>query len=495
MIDNKKNSVWLSIQFIVSILFSLITLKLNLLQFGKDTFGIWILLISFWGVSNIIDLGFGTALVKYIASVKAKDENTEITEISSTGFYFFVSFGVLLLVFGYFIGSMIYFSNEKVIPSDSTNIYLLVFIIMGGSFYLQYLTSFFRSLFEGMNNFILTSKLSLLYNILILISVLIIYFLKLGIQFLALAYLLSSFIIIVSYYFIIIQRLGGTVFNYKNFRIAWFKKMLNFSFTLQVSTILGASIDPIIKYVIGNFSSAGVITYYEIARRFAIAISGLFNTAFKTILPQTSILKNREEYLVFLFGDSVKFSRFSITYSSVCYGICSIFIVVVMQIWFGFPQSIIIFFILSLAESVNNLGYMIYTFFIGTGKGIYLIMIQTFNVLLIILSLVLGFLIFKNYLGLFGYYISVLITNVLMLYLLKIQTGLSIHKYLANIELNKLIILHLFIVVIIITSSIFNTNLYILSSILTLLSILFFQKDIRFYFFQFVSLAKQFKER
>ena len=493
MIENKRNSIWLSIQFIASLLFALVTLKLNFLQFGEEVFGIWILLISFWGITSIVDLGFGTAIVKYIAAANQNNDIEEINRIASTGLVIFLFLGLVLLAVGVFSGFLIYFSNKRIIPETEVKIFFKVFVLLGISFYFQYLIIFFRSIFEGFNNFVITSKLTLVYNLLILFSVIINYLLNFEIWSLALFYLISSFSLLFLHYLILRQKFSIIKIVPRKFSISKAKSMLSFSFKIQIAAFLGASMDPIIKYVIGNYSATSIISYYEVARRFALAISGLFNTAFKTILPRTSILKTNKDYKNYILNEGTKFSNFGIIYSGALYGIFSIFILIIIHFWFGIEQSIIIFFILSLSESVNNTGYMVYTFFIGIGKGIYLVLIQLSNIILITSGLILGFSIFQNQIGLLGYFISVSIMNILMLQLLKRETGINITLYLKKIEFKKLILLLFLISLVIFFNYIFSINIYLLSSALTLLCILFFGKDVKTYLFQIIDALKLLK--
>jgi len=490
MVENKRNSLWLSIQFIASLLFSLVTLKLNFLQFGEEIFGIWILLISFWGITSIVDLGFGTAIVKYIASANQNNDIDEINRIASTGFVIFLFLGIILLATGLFSGFLIYFNNKRIVPEDEIKVFLKVFFLLGISFYFQYLIIFFRSIFEGLNNFVITSKLTLVYNLLILFSVILNYLFKYEIWSLALFYLISSFSLLFMYCLTLRQKFGMIKIIPRKFSRSMAKMMFGFSFKIQIAAFLGASMDPIVKYVIGNYSSTSIISYYEVARRFAIAISGLFNTAFKTILPRTSILKTKKDYKNYILSEGTKFSKFGIIYSGALYGIFSIFILFIIHFWFGTEQSIIIFFILSLSESVNNTGYMVYTFFIGIGKGIYLVIIQLSNMLLITSGLILGFSIFQNQIGLLGYFFSVSIMNLFMLLLLKRETGINISLYLKKIDFKKLILLLLLISLVIFFNYIFSINIYILSSGLSILCILFFRKDIKTYLFQIIDAVK-----
>lgn len=491
--ENRKNSLWLSIQFIISLIFSFITLKLNFLQFGEKAFGIWILMISFWGVSNIIDLGFGTAIIKYIAVANRNKDRDEINKVATTGLVFFLIFGFLILTIGNFIGYLIYFKNVNILSASDKSVFLMVFILLGCSFYIQYITIFFRSLLEGLNNFITTSKLTLFFNSLILMSVSITYVNNFSIKILALFFLVSSFIALFTYYLTLKRKLNSIKIKIRYLDFSLAKRMLSFSFSIQIAAVVGALIDPVIKYIIGTFSSTSYISYYEVARKFAIAISGLFNTTFKTLLPRTSILRNHEEYKSYILNDGIKFSKFGIAYSGFFYGISSIIIVLIINLWFGFNESVLIFFVLSLAESINNVGFVIYTFFIGIGKGIYLIFIQTTNIVLVSLCLIGGLNIFQTHLGLLGYFFAVLIDNLFMLYLLKMQTGIEISDYLSRINIIKLLSFLSAILLVILINFELEINIYLLVLMLSIISFAIFKKDFKEYFLQIKSMLGLFK--
>ncbi len=450
-------------------------------------------MISFWGVTNIIDLGFGTAIIKYIALASRNKDQNEINRIATTGFVFFLFFGLLILSVGTIVGYLIYFENENLIPSTYKSIFWIVFLLLGGFFYIQYITIFFRSLLEGLNNFIITSKLTLLFNFLILLSVSIIYLINLNIKILALFFLISSFASFLIYFFVLKRKYTLIKIKISYLDISLAKKMLGFSFNVQIAAVIGALIDPIIKYLIGTFSSTSFISYYEVARKFAVAISGLFNTAFKTLLPRTSILRNKEEYKNYILNEGIKFSKFGIAYSGFFFGIIPIIIIIIINLWFGFKESIIIFFLLSLAESVNNVGFVIYTFFIGIGKGIYLILIQATNILLVSFCLIAGLKIFNSHLGLIGYFIAVLIDNLLMIYLLKKQTEIKLPIYLNQINAKKLLYLLSTILFVILTNYIFGINIYILVILMAAISFIIFKNDFKKYFYQFKSLISEFK--
>ncbi|BDQ04192.1 oligosaccharide flippase family protein [Ignavibacterium sp.] len=479
MSQDKRNSLWLATQYSTSILISFITLKINLLHFGEAIFGLWILLISFWGLSSILDLGFGTAIVKYTAMALRKNDNDELNNTISTGSLFFLLFGILLIICGFVFGYIIYFSNTSIFNEKLKEKFVIVFLILGASFYFQYLTIFLKSILEGMNNFKIVSILNISSYFFILFQITIIYSLKLDIVYLAFSYLITNIILLSLYFTVIKTKFKFIKINPLEFSSQYFKKMFGFSFNIQIAFFIGALIDPLIKYIIVNFNTSNTVSHYEIARRFAIAISGLFNNSFKNLLPKASGLINLSEYKSFIKGDVLRVAGFSILFSGIFYGIMSLPISVIIELWFGYRESIIIFFLLSLAEIINNFGFALYTFFMGLGKGVYLIFIQTSNIIFLTTFLIIGFLTFNSELGLVGYFISVLIMNILLIFLVKKEAAITIKDYLSGFRLSRLFTLLGVIIVIISLNVFLDVNIYLLTSTLSVLSFLLFFTDIK----------------
>lgn len=480
MFDNKKNNLWLGLQFFVSLIVSFVTLKLNLMNYGTKYFGIWITLASVWGIGSVLDFGFGIAIVKYVAEANKNGDTKRINVIYSTGLLLFLSIGILIVLAGNVIAELIFYRNINIVPLELKSIMQLVFFILGISFYFQYVAILFRCIFEGLNNFVISSKLSIVNSLLIFTFVIIVTILKMSIVFLSISYMTASFCTFLFYYLTLRLKHREFYFSKLWVEFAEIKKMFVFSINVQITALIGAFIDPVIKYIISNYASVGIVPFYEVARRFSLAISGLFSTSFRTIIPQTSILKSREEYSNYLLHDGAQVLKLGMAYSGIIFGCGAMFFTLIIKFWFGYTESIIIFFILSLQESINNLGVIVYLFFIGIGRAGYLIINQLTNVILMSACIILGFLFFKNYLGLFGCFISVLIGNILMLIFLKIETGISITIWLKEIKIYKLFTFFALNILSIIF--LFNkANIFIVTSALSLLSAILFITDIKYY--------------
>jgi O-antigen/teichoic acid export membrane protein len=79
-------------------LLGLVVLPFNVLHLGKEAYGLWMLTASVTAYFSVLDLGYGGALVKFVAQYRAKRDIRALNEILSTMFYLFAAFGVLTYV-------------------------------------------------------------------------------------------------------------------------------------------------------------------------------------------------------------------------------------------------------------------------------------------------------------------------------------------------------------------------------------------------------------
>ena len=160
MNQEKRNSLWLAIQYIVAIIFSFITLKLNLLTYGKELFGSWILISSLWGFGRALDFGLGTSIIKFVAEYNHKDAS-RLNYLLSTCLLLMFFLGIIIFILIFEIGQLIYFSTNEILGSEHIEEIRIVFLILGLSFYLNYIIIIIKSVFEGMSDFGTTSRISI----------------------------------------------------------------------------------------------------------------------------------------------------------------------------------------------------------------------------------------------------------------------------------------------------------------------------------------------
>ncbi len=408
-----KNSVWLSIQYIILITFSFVGLKLSLLAFEKNLFGIWLLLSSIFGLGIALDFGIGASVVRLVSS---KRSNTSVIAEFSNSFVIIGLSGILISTIMVAASQHLIVANEKIIAEANPKNLYSICLVLGGSFFCGYLNNFFRSAFEGLHRFKLVSILSILNSFFQFFEIVVIYYLKLDVLFLAEAYLLNSAVQFLIYLFYFKFRQNDLSLDFTGVNFKTMGKVLNQNFTLQTVTLLGTAIDPIIKYTIGILSSASNVTVYEISRRFVVALSGIFSSSFRNTLPKISMLKTQFECQDFLSKDASHISNLSVIYSVLGFGVLAPIFLIVSDKFYHTKDSIVIFLILVLVESTNNIGYVYYTYIIGIKREKVLLIVQCLNVVLTYLFLRLGFKTFDASTGIIGFYLSVLVCSFLIFY-------------------------------------------------------------------------------
>src|SRR5262249_44071189 len=95
---------------VIEMLLGLVTLPFNLRHLGADAYGLWMLTAGITIHFSILDLGYGGALVKFIAQYRAHGETRALNEIASTLFYLFLAFGIV----AYFVIVGLAFNLEHV---------------------------------------------------------------------------------------------------------------------------------------------------------------------------------------------------------------------------------------------------------------------------------------------------------------------------------------------------------------------------------------------
>ena len=252
---------------------------------------------------------------------------------------------------------------------------------------------------------------------------------------------------------------------------------------VQGAAVFSSLIDPVIKYLLGNVSVSS-ISSFEIAKRFVTAITGFFNNTFRTILPKASVLSPGESYKNFIIGYCDKLSKLGITYSGIVFGIGAIVLAYIIKKVFGVDEAILIFLILALPESVNKLGFPLYNFLLGIGKANFLAMMQMINLSIISLSVYFGLEITHSSIGLLGYWGSVIVVNLIMMWYTYKITSISVWKYLNFSGTFKLVYLNLLLLTAVVGIYQYNYNEITLLIGLSLFSIFIFFSDVKNFFIQ-----------
>lgn len=435
--SERKNNLWLAVHYVITLAGSLLSLKFNLLNFGAELFGVWVLITSIWGLSNVVDLGFGMALIRYIS--RHSDDTDELNIVSSTGFLFYSVFGLLILGAALLIGKMYYLDNPNLVSQSIYTDTLYAHLLLAAFFYTNYISAFFRAVYEGLGYFIAYSKIAIIYSLSTLGAAVLSFLLGYDFTGLALFLLISAVIQLLILAFRLFYLRKGLKIVPGYFRYSKFRELFTFSISVQGATILGTATDPVLKYIIGNNLSVSYVGYYDIARRFAVASSGLFFAAFRTIYPKAGKLQSFTELRQFLMDECAPLSGKGVVFGGFVYAVCLPAFFLIFTYFYKSPQSFNLFILLSLTEVINLFGFSYYLTLMGFGKAKLLALIQLINLAAAAFFVWLGARMLGTYAGLAGYTVSIFAGNLIMVMYLRKNAELRFGEYFKTAAGNRLI--------------------------------------------------------
>jgi O-antigen/teichoic acid export membrane protein len=98
---------------LVETVVGLLLLPFNLYYLGAVDYGLWILIGSVTMHFSLLDLGYGGAMVKFVAQYRAHRDSRAINEIASTMFFVMATFGLL----AYGVAALLAFNLGTLLPS------------------------------------------------------------------------------------------------------------------------------------------------------------------------------------------------------------------------------------------------------------------------------------------------------------------------------------------------------------------------------------------
>jgi O-antigen/teichoic acid export membrane protein len=141
----------------------LLTLPFNLHHLGTEAYGLWMLTAGVTIHLSILDLGYGGAMVKFIAQYRAHKDTRALNEIASTLFYIFAGFGVL----AYLVVMGLAFNLEHVfkITAAQADIGKWILLIIGVNVAINFPFSVYGGVSSGFQRYDINNLVSIVSNV------------------------------------------------------------------------------------------------------------------------------------------------------------------------------------------------------------------------------------------------------------------------------------------------------------------------------------------
>ena len=261
----------------------LVVLPINLQYLGRAEYGLWMLTASVVTYFSVLELGYGGAIVRYVAEFRARKDAAALNETLSTMFYVFSGIGVLvyLLAIG-FSFLLPYIFNLDAAQARTGQI---VFLIIAVNISLHFVFSIFGGVINGFERYYLNNIAGGVSTILAAVVNVAVLMLGYGLVELVAA---TTLVRIVPYWFY--RYNAYKVFpeleiSLKHFRRERLRDLTGFSIYLAVidwSAKLSYTTD---AFILGMFMNTTAVAVYTVAQRLSDALVRMTNQLHSFLVP------------------------------------------------------------------------------------------------------------------------------------------------------------------------------------------------------------------
>src|SRR3989339_18456 len=118
-------------------------------RLGKEAYGIYAIVMTITGYFGLFDMGVASALTKYVAEYKGKNDELMINKIINVSFFFYLIVGIIVFA-GLFFCSAYGDRFFKIIPENCATVKTLFLVASVFSFFIWPLNTF-RGVMQGMH--------------------------------------------------------------------------------------------------------------------------------------------------------------------------------------------------------------------------------------------------------------------------------------------------------------------------------------------------------
>lgn len=282
-----KNLIYNGIGWFSGIILNFIATPYIVSKMGLNAYGMYALVTAIISYLSIMDLGIGQSIVKFVSEYNSSNNTKRLVDTINNA----VSVLILAGVIGAFlivIFNQSFLNFFKVMPSlmNDTKKALFFSAII---FVLTLTISGISSVLNGLQRFDITSKLTMAYNIALIIGTVVILFFKGGLSQVMLCNAVLLVALTYFYFFYVKKLITGYTFNFKISKIT-LRPLLNFSIFLVVSRIAGLAFTQLDKVFIGSIIGTAAVSFYAVPSRLLNSLLMGVAVIGTTIMPRISEL-------------------------------------------------------------------------------------------------------------------------------------------------------------------------------------------------------------
>ncbi|MDP2728795.1 MAG: oligosaccharide flippase family protein, partial [Dehalococcoidia bacterium] len=268
-----KNTLSGYLRLLVPFAIGMLLTPYVIVHIGVPAYGLWALVLSTTGYFALLDLGFGQAIVRYVAMNKATGSRDELNRLISTFLvvYCMVAFVIVAATLFLAINSPRFFR----VSLEEASISQWAFLISGLGIALRFPLNIFGGLLYGYQRYDLAFLTEVFFNVINAIATVVLLSLGQGLLALMLAASITSLaagLVIAFYAFRVVDRMKISL---RQFQWKKVSEILSFSIFFSMVTLAWMISHRSDAIVIGVFLPTTAVAIYAISLKLAELVSSL----------------------------------------------------------------------------------------------------------------------------------------------------------------------------------------------------------------------------
>lgn len=273
-----SNTLFSFVSWLIIASTSFITAPLIIGRLGFELYGLWVAFFILIGYLNLLDLGFGAAITRNLAYLKAKNKKELLSPFITFAFaYYLLVFVVALIVFHFGWHPVVKLLR---LPPALWSTFRSLLKLAALYFLFERFHLIFAALFNGLQKMYLGTIGTLITSVGFLLGTLLMVKFDKSLTELA-SILITGFALVLVYDLIALKRSG-----YGQLKLAWpswqkIRKFLAYGFQIQLTITLDQFSVQTFKVLVSALFGLGALAFYELAYRLLLFLKSLT----KLILP------------------------------------------------------------------------------------------------------------------------------------------------------------------------------------------------------------------
>lgn len=270
------------VRIALTVLFGIIYTPIMIRLLGKNEYGLYGTVMSFIGLLDLLNLGFGNSYIKFYSKYKSDNEDDKIKSFNALFTLVFSVLGLIALVIGLFFSFNLNLVFDKGLSADEYSKARIMIILLSFSTALNFAFTIFTTYISAYERFVFQKIVGLIsYIINVAVNLIVLYngFGAVGLVVSALAISIIFKAINIYYCFAKLN----LEFDFKHIEKGLFKQIFAFSGLIAINMIVDKVNQGIDSVLLGRFCGTSVVAVYTVGAsinsyftNFSTAISGVF---------------------------------------------------------------------------------------------------------------------------------------------------------------------------------------------------------------------------